>query len=993
VNGDIALPSSNKFILGTPASLGNGEYIQNSVAGPGYGIGFYTSSSQKMVLTGSGNLGVGTGTVSLPTERLDVAGNVKFSGALMPNNTAGTAGQYLMSKGTGSAPVWTTVASAGWNLGGNAGTSPGTDFIGTTDAKNLELRTNNVMAMQISTAGNIGIGASASSPKLFVDATTTLNTHAILGNLNYNPANAGGGVVAGGYFSNNTNSNGGGTQFNTAVTGYLSLNGNNSSTFNIGGWLHAITTGGNHSRVAGVMGSLEIYGGSTTINSAYGGYFEHFVNNGNVTNGYGIYVGSVTGTNKWSVYSADATAPSYFAGRVGIGSISTPSSVLSVGDTPFDFQAPTMRVYASSGLPWQGNAAIGGTMASVMMGQLNDVATIGGHSGNLGAWSDLVINPYGGNVGVNTGSNMPTAALHISGSMRYEDGNEGIGKVLTSDAQGNVSWQTAGAFTGWGLGGNSGTTPGTHFIGTTDAQNLVFKTNNTNWMEMDVIGHVGLNATPTASDNLFAYRESTVTGAGISTIKGYRDGINNPFGGGGTGWGVQEVDAAVVGASFWGNAFSAGMAGFNYNDYGNSAGVLGSQYNANYWGALAFNDGINQWGVYTPYNTYLGGNVGINNTSPVANLDLTGTFRLSDGTEGAGKVLTSDGAGNASWQTATGGGWGLSGNSGTNPGTDFIGTTDPTDLIIGTNSSPAIIVNKLGNVGMGTLTPQALLQVDALSTDRAGVIISNGRDVIGGAMPLTISVNTVGQTYGVDTYARTLRFNNTISGKIYDFGYSSTGDLYLSRGNVYSNPDFVVSSTGNIGIGTLGATAKFHVKGTTRLQDGTEGAGKVLTSDASGNASWQTIGTSSSSICFIKDVKTSGTSGGAFSSGVWQTRTLNTVEGNASLVTLASNQFVLQPGTYMIVANVPAYSVDLHKARLRNITDGTDILLGTSCYASNTGGAENASVIEGVFTITSAKTFEIQHRCSTSQSPNGFGSGTSFGVSEVYTQIQITKLN
>jgi len=44
----------------------------------------------------------------------------------------------------------------------------------------------------------------------------------------------------------------------------------------------------------------------------------------------------------------------------------------------------------------------------------------------------------------------------------------------------------------------------------------------------------------------------------------------------------------------------------------------------------------------------------------------------------------------------------------------------------------------------------------------------------------------------------------------------------------------------NVGIGTTTPTAKLHVNGTFRLVDGTEGAGKVLTSDASGNASWQT---------------------------------------------------------------------------------------------------------------------------------------------------------
>ena len=51
----------------------------------------------------TGNVGVAT---SSPTEKLDVVGNVKFSGALLPNNLAGTAGQVLKSSGAGVAPVW-----------------------------------------------------------------------------------------------------------------------------------------------------------------------------------------------------------------------------------------------------------------------------------------------------------------------------------------------------------------------------------------------------------------------------------------------------------------------------------------------------------------------------------------------------------------------------------------------------------------------------------------------------------------------------------------------------------------------------------------------------------------------------------------------------------------------------------------------------------------------------------------------------------------------
>ncbi|MCB0781919.1 MAG: hypothetical protein KDC03_20730, partial [Flavobacteriales bacterium] len=46
------------------------------------------------------------------------------------------------------------------------------------------------------------------------------------------------------------------------------------------------------------------------------------------------------------------------------------------------------------------------------------------------------------------------------------------------------------------------------------------------------------------------------------------------------------------------------------------------------------------------------------------------------------------------------------------------------------------------------------------------------------------------------------------------------------------------TNPGNVGIGTNSPTAKLHVDGDLRIQDGTEGAGKVLTSDADGNASW-----------------------------------------------------------------------------------------------------------------------------------------------------------
>lgn len=49
------------------------------------------------------NVGIGTAT---PTEKLDVFGNLKFTGALMPNNNPGTVGRLLMSAGANTPPTW-----------------------------------------------------------------------------------------------------------------------------------------------------------------------------------------------------------------------------------------------------------------------------------------------------------------------------------------------------------------------------------------------------------------------------------------------------------------------------------------------------------------------------------------------------------------------------------------------------------------------------------------------------------------------------------------------------------------------------------------------------------------------------------------------------------------------------------------------------------------------------------------------------------------------
>ena len=60
--------------------------------------------------------------------------------------------------------------------------------------------------------------------------------------------------------------------------------------------------------------------GTGTTTNAYGSS-TRIINTGGgiITNAYGNYIGEIAGTNKWSLYTTDVTAPSFMAGSIGIG--------------------------------------------------------------------------------------------------------------------------------------------------------------------------------------------------------------------------------------------------------------------------------------------------------------------------------------------------------------------------------------------------------------------------------------------------------------------------------------------------------------------------------------------------------------------------------------------------------------------------------------------------------------------------------------------------
>lgn len=156
-------------------------------------------------------------------------------------------------------------------------------------------------------------------------------------------------------------------------------------------------------------------------------------------------------------------------------------------------------------------------------------------------------------------------------------------------------------------------------------------------------------------------------------------------------------------------------------------------------------------------------------------------------------------------------------------------------------------------------------------------------------------------------------------------------------------------------------------------------------------------GSSAIRLMVVQDQKAAGTNGGTAIANTWTARALNAVQTNSITgASLASNTITLPAGTYHVQASAPFFHLERAKIRFRNVTDNITAVVGSCAYSNIDQDSDvSTSIIDGVFTITSNKNFQVQYFVTTNGENNTGALGiatTGSGEIEVYTNCRIWKI-
>ena len=733
--------------------------------------------TELMRVTSTGNVGIGTTT---PAEKLDVAGNFRLSGALMPNGQAGTSGQVLVSQGAGNPPIWSSSISSLesdpiWSAAiSGSQTITGNWTFSNTISGSISGNAGTATALQ--TARNFSLSGDVTSPSVSFNGTADV----VLSSTIANDAVTSSKILNGTILNEDISASAGidvsklsVTQNNIIVgngsnVGSLLAPGSNGQVLAISGgapaWVNASGIESDPIWNAAISGTQTITGNwNFTGNfSLFGRQFD----NSTPTQGQAYRWDGIS--NKWvpsdvgSVTSVGLVMPSEFSvtgspvtnnGTFNVNWNSTGANTVLAGPIS-GTGTPSFRTLTDADIPDNITASnylplSGGTMTGVInfaIGQtFPGTITGGGAPPYIPIWNGgssltydtrlqfssaenaLVIQNSLGLLNSGLGSNYirtnPTQTTAISYYLptSLTPTNTIATGILQTDASGNLSWLNPNSLSGWSLSGNN--LSGGEVLGSTNNQPLVFITNNSERVRISGDGKIGINIT---TPNALLHQDQ---GTGNETYHKFTAGTTT---------GTGTTDGFDIGIDNSGNAQL--RQNENLPMIFQTNGTERMRLLANGKLGIGTSTVIDSVLVQTYGDVYIDGDLIVTGNidpkvvylQPLASAPsvISKGAIYYDGTNDKLKVydgsIWSPLVTQSSLQSEVASvAWKTTGNSGLSEANNFIGTTDNVGLKIKTNNSDRVYISSDGKVGVGTTSPNSTFSVEGSVSNKVSIVTTN----------------------------------------------------------------------------------------------------------------------------------------------------------------------------------------------------------------------------------------------------------------------------
>lgn len=593
-----------------------------------------------------------------------------------------TDNQLQVNMGTPQVPVWTLpVSNDAWKTGGNAGTGAG-NFLGTTDAQPLVIRTANAERVRVDANGNVGLGVAAPSAQLQFNNALTARKLALWSSVDNNPHRFFGFGVEPTTFRYQVNNAGDDHVFFSGLTDDSSLE------------LMRVKGNGNVGiGTSAPSGRLSVAGPF----NAYSAFTMHNTAAANAT--------AVTVTPGFDMAAPVAGFTTF--DMPGTGAFTFGDNVVPAGGMQLGFADRRWAGLFTTTLDASGIGRIGGSVAT------NTITSITGRdaTGNIGnivlgaglAFANGTLSATGTGGGVNiynsdgtlTGPRVVTQGEHHlvfngSGGINFNSGRmfmtpQAVGPKLTFIDQGanHFGFAVSNGQVNYHVGGAGDAH--VFYAGGLNA-------NGTELMRVGGNGNVGIGTAVPAGR--LSVAGPFIAGAGLT--------IHN----------TSPANATSVGITPGFDGSSPVATSTTFDMPGTGSFIFGD--NVIPTGAVQLGLPERRWAAvnseFLNVNNLgrIGGSVPSNTITSITGRDDTGNIgsvTLGTGLSFVNGVLSS---------TATDGGtpgWSLTGNAGTNPATNFLGTTDAQPLWFRTANTNQMVLTTAGFLGLNTSNPRSRLSI------------------------------------------------------------------------------------------------------------------------------------------------------------------------------------------------------------------------------------------------------------------------------------------